>query len=309
MPKPFLNYDEQIYKLEHEKNLIINNRPFAYQQLRKIGYFSLISGYKDIFKIPITKEYIPGVTFEEIMVLYQFDENLRTLFFKYILHIEQNMKELLSYSFCKKHGESQKAYLNINHYEKSKRGVNRLLGVLHNIVYNNSSYIYINHMREVHGNIPLWVLTNILTFGIISKMYQFSTSSIQSKICKNFPYLNEKQLEQLLSVVTKFRNVCAHNERLFSYKTTDKIPDLKLHEKLSIPKINNTYIFGKKDLFAIVIAFRYLLPKDEFRQFKSDLSKLIHQLLKNSSHINQSLLFEQMGFPNNWETITRYRKI
>lgn len=45
MPKPFLTYDEQIHKLEHEKELIINDKIYARKQLQKIGYFALIGGY------------------------------------------------------------------------------------------------------------------------------------------------------------------------------------------------------------------------------------------------------------------------
>jgi len=45
MPKPFLTYDEQINKLEHEKELIISDKTYVYKQLQKIGYFALIGGF------------------------------------------------------------------------------------------------------------------------------------------------------------------------------------------------------------------------------------------------------------------------
>ena len=47
-----------------------------------------------------------------------------------------------------------------------------------------------------------------------------------------------------LKVLTLYRNVCAHNERLFSYHTYIDIPDTLLHEKLSISKkrFKNTYM-------------------------------------------------------------------
>ena len=312
MLKPFLTYNEQIHKLEHEKELIISDKTYACKQLQKIGYFALIGGYKHIFKNPTSKKYKYGVTFEEIVTLYQFDEALRALFLKHILHVEREMKSLLSYYFCETYGESQNAYLDVNNYNytgKTKFNVNKLVQVLQDMINKKSNYAYINHNRSTYGNIPLWVLTNALTFGTISKMYQFSKHNIQSQICKNFSYINEKQLHQLLTIVAKCRNACAHNERLFSHRTTDAIPDLKLHEKLSINRHNNNYIIGKKDLFAVVIALRYLLEKDEFLQFKAQLRKLIHQLLKNCPHINQALLLDRMGFPENWESITRYRNI
>ena len=94
---------------------------------------------------------------------------------------------------------------------------------------------------------------------------------LKAKVSKNFSHVNEKQLGQYLSVLTKFRNVCAHNERLFSYRSKDSIPNTVLHEKLNIPQKGGTYQMGKCDLFAVVIAFRYLLPAEEFISFKKSL--------------------------------------
>lgn len=53
--------------------------------LTKTSYFSLISGYKDIFKNPTTGKYIDGTTFEDIYHLYRFDHELRSIFLKYML--------------------------------------------------------------------------------------------------------------------------------------------------------------------------------------------------------------------------------
>ena len=48
--KTFFTYDEQIEKLEKEKQLVISDPEFAKTTLQKLGYFSLIGGYKDLFK-------------------------------------------------------------------------------------------------------------------------------------------------------------------------------------------------------------------------------------------------------------------
>ena len=48
--KTFLTYDEQIEKLEKEKQLVISDPEFAKITLQKLSYFSLIGGYKDLFK-------------------------------------------------------------------------------------------------------------------------------------------------------------------------------------------------------------------------------------------------------------------
>ena len=53
MPKPFMTYDQQIQKLR-DKHLIVADEDSAKDILRQIGYFTLITGYKDLFKNPKT---------------------------------------------------------------------------------------------------------------------------------------------------------------------------------------------------------------------------------------------------------------
>ena len=196
-------------------NLIISDRSYAEEMLKRVSYYALISGYKKLFRNPTTRKYKDNTTFEEIIALYKFDESLRELFLKYLLQIEQTMRSLLSYD-----------------------------------------------------------------------------------------KVNEKELVQYLKVLTKFRNICAHNDRLFSFTTKDDIPDTTLHSKLSIAKKGTQYIYGKRDLFSVVIAFRYLLRKDDFSTFKSILGKTIDQFISQTTHVTDADLLFEMGFPANWKRIS-----
>jgi abortive infection bacteriophage resistance protein len=138
-------------------------------------------------------------------------------------------------------------------------------------------------------------------------MYKVLPHSLQSKVCKNFTYINPHHMEQFLSVLTKFRNVCAHGECLFTYRTQDSISDLPLHEKLAIPKSGFQYQYGKNDLFAVVITFRYLIPSKDYLTFKKKLATLINHIFDNLVHIDNTELLNHMGFPENWNKITRYQ--
>ena len=240
--KPFLSYTQQLDKLENDKNLIIANRAYAETMLKRIGYFALISGYKNLFRNPTTKKYKDGTAFEEIVALYKFDEGLRELFLKYMLQIEQTMRSLLSYYFSRQHGNQQSRYLTRTNYDQNPRkanDLNRLLNELGDIALKSKSYDYITYQRKKYGNIPIWALVKVLTFGNISKMYHCFPQRMQAEVSKNFEKVNEKELMQYLRVLTKFRNVCAHNDRLFSFVTKDDIPDTALHFKLNIAKKGN----------------------------------------------------------------------
>lgn len=73
MIKPFLTYQQQIQKLIDEKHLIIKDTVFAVEKLQDLGYFTLIGGYKTLFRNPMTRVYVGDTTFEDIYALYQFD--------------------------------------------------------------------------------------------------------------------------------------------------------------------------------------------------------------------------------------------
>ena len=311
MPKPFLSFQDQINHLVNQKNLVISNPAYAQQMLQEIGYFGLIGGYKTPFKNTTTQKYIDGSTFEDIVALYKFDENLRELFLKHILQIERHLRSLLSYYFTEKYGEQQIHYLAPANYTTNPRyrvDVRRLISVLDHLANHNSDYPYINHQRNTYGNVPLWVLINGITFGSLSKFYSYITPDLRVKVSKNFEKVNEKQLEQFLGVITKFRNVCAHNERLYSYQTRNDIPNTGIHQKLGLPQNGTQYACGKHDLFAVVISFKYLLPKQDFKKFKTSLSKIIRHYLATSSAISETDLYRYMGFPNNWQKISIYTK-
>ncbi|MDO5424962.1 MAG: Abi family protein [Eubacteriales bacterium] len=312
MPKPFLTFQAQIDFLENEKNLLVQDSEYARNKLEQIGYFGLIGGYKQPFKNPTTRKYKDGTRFEDIVALYEFDEELRELFLKYILKIERHIRSLLSYSFTEKYGEQQSEYLNPGNLavnRKNKKDVDKLISILDKLANRNSDYPYINHQRQTYGNVPLWVLFNGVSFGTLSKFYSFATQDIQCDVAKNYDKVNQKQLGQYLGVITKYRNVCAHGERLYSYQTyNNEIPDTALHNKLGIPQNGTQYTLGKHDLFAVVIAFRYLLPNDEFKRFKASLMRLIQNYLKSTGAMAVETLYQYMGFPSNWSKITTYRK-
>lgn len=141
-------------------------------------------------------------------------------------------------------------------------------------------------------------------------MYQYSTSDIQASISKEFEGINEGQLRQILQVLTDFRNVCAHNERLFSFRCSQhEIPNLPLHKKLNIPMHGTQYLYGKRDFFAVLLTFRYLLPHKEFLEYKRHFSRLIQKAVTDNHQVSEAELLTQMGFPQNWKKISAYRKV
>ncbi len=72
--KNFLTYEQQLHILEYDKQLAIPNHEYATKKLEELSYYSLIGGYKSLFKHAPSNKYIHGVTFDELVSFYYFDE-------------------------------------------------------------------------------------------------------------------------------------------------------------------------------------------------------------------------------------------
>lgn len=310
--KPFMTYEQQLKMLSEEKNLEIKHEDYAITLLKEYSYFALISGYKAPFKGKDGK-YKLHTSIEDIYSLYCFDDNMRALFLRYILKIEKHVKSLISYAFCKKYGEGQEHYLNATNYNyniKTQDQINELIARLNDVLLHNKDYAYIKHQKSKHGNVPLWVMTKALTLGAISKMYSVLPQTLQAEVSKEFLYVHEGMLIQMLDLLARVRNVCAHNERLYNYKyLKGTIDDTDVHTILKLPRKNGRYTKGKNDLFAVVIVLKYLLTEMEFAQFIDELERLLNALLKSTRSISKEQIQKYMGFPENWIDIKNCTKI
>lgn len=305
MSKLFKSYDELLTFLQNDKNLIVNDPEYAKQILTKTSYFSLISGYKDIFKHPTTGKYKDGTTFEDVYSLYKFDNELRSIFLKYMLIAEHSVKSSLAYHFTALYGEDQQEYLSLSHYmvtKSNQHDVQKLIKTLSYHITHKSDYSYITHYKQQHQNVPLWIMIQILTVGQLSHMYDLLKASVPIQICKDHHNISRKDMHSFLSVMTKHRNACAHGDRFFNYVTKDSITNTVIHKKLHIPHINGRYQNGKTDIFSEVIILKYLLDKEDFRNFYCDLKRCINKKCPSPE------ILSIMGFPENWTSIIRLKQ-
>lgn len=303
MKKEFRSYNEQIKILEN-KGLIINNKEHALHTLKHAGYFLLINGYKKPFKQNDGK-YKNGTHFEDIEHLYQFDEKLRILTLEHLLSIERRVKSSIAYHFsqdCK--GENQ--YFNVNNYDynndvKKIQEINRLVSILIE-AYSDNKHSYISHYKKNHdGEIPLWVLINAMTFGQVSKMYSLLKMSTRQKISGDFHLDSDKDMGKILNMITLFRNVCAHNERLYDYSTQTGI-DLKYISPY-VKNKNYNYERERKRYFGLFYCFQRLVHGREAYAFSEDLKNLIEKAdIINNANISP-IIIREMGFPEKWTEI------
>ena len=216
---------------------------------------------------------------------------------------EKSVKTTLAYHFCSLYGENQNEYCLLENYDVNGRtlnGINKLLSIFKFNLSGKTDYVYINHYITAHQNVPLWIMVQVITLGQFAHMFDYLKASAPIRVCKDYHDITRNQMHSFLSVMTKHRNVCAHGDRFYSYRTKDSISDTVIHSKLKIGKQNDRYIKGKDDVFAEVIILKYLLDKDDYRDFQRELSHCFKKYSPNED------IVEKMGFPKNWKSVIRF---
>ncbi len=303
--KQFKNLDEQIEIFKH-KGLIIKDTKYAKQVLLRENYFFL-NGYRHLFyKSDTEKVFIKGTTFEELYSLFLFDRSFRNVIFKYLLVIENNLKSITSYQLSKKYGYRERDYLkakNFTHNPEKQRQVNDLLKKMkRQIRVNGSQHSATLHYVSNYGYIPLWILVKVLSFGIVSEMFSILKPEDQEEICKVYN-VEVDDLLVYLPILANYRNLCAHEDILYENRTQKQIDDTIYHQILDIPKENGEYIYGKSDLFALLIIMRQLLLTEDFKNMTIELENVVQTLNYNLTSIKIEKVLNRMGFPENWKDL------
>lgn len=300
--KIFKNLDEQVEILK-QKNLTINDVNYAKEVLLRENYFFL-NGYRYPFiKSLDNKVYIDGVTFEELYSLFLFDRKLRNVVFKNILMIENNIKSIISYQLSKKYGYREKDYLNAKNFtndpDKSRRVKDLINKMKRQIRVNGQQHTATMHYITNYGYIPLWVLVKLLSFGVISDLFTVLKPEDKVGIADIYD-VEVSQLEDFLPILANYRNLCAHEDILYDHRTDKSIDNNIYHEKLGILQMDDEYIYGKNDIFAVIIILKYLLTDAEFRLMMREIDYEIGKLSGVIKSIPLAKILDRIGFPENY---------
>ena len=292
--KPPLTYREQICKLKSE-NILIENEVEALNLLSCISYYRL-SGYALSFRlIPSQSIYQNNTSFKTIYQIYQFDEQLRTIFRTYIEKIEVYFRTQISYGFATAkctHPPFDQHYDEQNFYNKT--GYREVMTAFRREQnYFRDSLIVKHHKSKYENKMPLWVMTELMSFSNLSKLY--NSMYLSEKECIAKPNaISCNTLENHLHCLSVLRNKCAHAARLYN---TVFYPPARFtkHFLQNHPEIKNTSLFA----YSLILLKR--LPGFENKQtFIQQFQTLME---KYSNIIDRSLI----GVPENYlEIMMRY---
>lgn len=302
MDKKFKTLQEQVDILE-SKGLLIEDRDECIDILLRENYF-FINGYRHLLmKSPQDRNFVVGSTFRELYSIFLFDRYLRNIIFKNLLIVENNMKSIISYQLSKKYGYREKDYLNAKNFtndpDKSRRVKDLINKMKRQIRVNGQQHTATMHYITNYGYIPLWVLVKLLSFGVISDL--FTVLKPEDKVGIADIYDAEvSQLEDFLPILANYRNLCAHEDILYDHRTDKSIDNNIYHEKLGILQMDDEYIYGKNDIFAVIIILKYLLTDAEFRLMMREIDYEIGKLSGVIKSIPLAKILDRIGFPENY---------
>lgn len=302
MEKNFKTINEQVEILKN-KGLIIEDEISVKETLLRENYF-FIMGYRHAFMTsPKERKFIPGTTFDEVYSLFTFDRNFRNVIFKNVLVIENQLKSVISYQLSKKYGYKEKEYLNPKNFTQDHNKARRVRDLIdkmkRQIRINATTHNATVHYMNNYGYIPLWVLVKVLSFGIVCELYTILKKEDQIEVAEVFN-TTPQVLEDILIILSNYRNLCAHEDIVFEHKTERVIPDTKYHNLMNIPQMDGEYIYGKNDLFAVIIIFKILLKNKEFRLMMKEIEYEIELLDGRIDSISINKILDRMGFPKNY---------
>ena len=273
------------------KGVSVSNKEDVLDKIKKYSYYSIVNSYKDIFKTS-DNNYKKNVFFDEIYALYEFDKNIRSIFLKYILEIETIIKSLLAEVISSKYGIRD--YLIISNFDDSvdssviQESIDK---INEEIDKQNGKHEALTHYIDEYGFVPPFVLTKILTLGELSRLYTMLKQSDRQMISKEFK-ISDKLLKQIMKNMTMIRNICAHNDRLFSYHSKFLLT-FKNIDKDYINKDNST------NVYMIMKSMQVLLDEDKSEEFERLIEVELSKLEIKIKSVNIDIILYLMGFYKN----------
>ena len=271
------------------RGLMFDNEQEAVEYLKIISYFRLASYWKPMENDKLKHIFKPNSKFENVVTLYNFDKELRTLIFSAIQSIEIALRTKIIQIVSSNYGAFwftekslftnttifSKCLLNIE--EELKRSKEDFL-IEHFAKYDNPPYP------------PAWKTLEVSSFGTLSKLYcNLADNNLKKQIARELGLPQHLYLESWIKSLSVLRNCIAHHARIWNrkYPWKPQIP-----KKLQSPWIYDITISHEK-LYAQLCCIVYLLnaidPNNDFKQsLKALLSK--YPIVDISA----------MGFPKLW---------
>ncbi len=229
--KKALSIADQVSQLK-QRGLVFSDEKRGHHYLTHIGYYRL-SAYWLPFEQVVTNgqprhhQFQVGTTFEQVLLLYIFDRQLRLLVMEAIERIETAVRTNWAHELAIQYGPH--AYLDVSLFKNPWQHASDIARIAKALEESSEAFVvhYIKKYDEPYLP-PIWSMVETLSLGALSRWFK-ATKSTQAKlkVTKNLGMPTIEVLEQVLHALTPVRNISAHHGRLWNRRLTLQLPNIK----------------------------------------------------------------------------------
>ncbi|AOY06798.1 Abi family protein [Bacillus subtilis] len=272
------------------------------KELLNMGYYHGYKGYRFIRQ---STNRIPYNNFDEIAAVYQFDLNLKALFYPNIMLIETALKNYtletliklgpvdFEYIFSHLLNDYKKHPVGSQDYTKKMKNRLNLRNKINSaIAYNYSDQkAVIQHFFHTNKPMPLWAIFEVISLGEFGFFLQCLNQTTRIEIAKDLGMHTTSHnqdgriVEQIIFLIKELRNSVAHNSVVFDCRFRKSNPPSRLKSYLqSETRISNIQFDNIVDYFIIVI---FILKKLGIT--KTELKRLIRNFHEESEQLRNNI--------------------
>ena len=292
-----LNYEAQLQQLV-DRGMLVQQPAEALQTLKLIGYYRL-SGYWHLFRkmnpeAGCSDQFEDGTQFDEVVRLYEFDRNLRLLVMDAIERVEIAVRTKLTSHFAQTYGTF--GHLDAGNFHPSFDH-NEWLQKLRMEAERSSESFIVHYKTKYEGfpNLPLWMVSEIMSLGSLSFFYKGLRNQQQKgvedkkAVAEHFG-IHYRRLGDWLHTLTYVRNVCAHHARLWNRELAIRA------ERTNEAEWNAPTTPRNDRIFYVLLMLRYLLRTIGWGdQWHGNVTELLEPISTNRKYR------AGMGLPENWK--------
>lgn len=286
--KPWLPFADQV-EILISRGLLVPDKPAAEAFLSHVNYYRF-SGYCLAFEEEHHK-FLANVSFADIRAAYEFDLALRDLLTEALEIVEVDLRTCLSHHFGKIHGafghtDAARFYARFDHA--------KWMESLHEEA-ERSSELFVEHFRATYAeypDLPVWILTEVMSFGVLTRMYRGMERSDQKAISARYG-IQSGDFATIMLHLVYIRNLCAHHSRIW-----DRVWAMKAslpHGKHWQPP----FVHGNDRLFStLLLLYRLLSRCPGIGDFATTWRERVHARLAAPPNAPDAL--DKMGLPEAW---------
>lgn len=272
---------EQQLQILQNRNCIVDDPAFCKNVLQQVNYYRFTAYF-----LPFRQKdgnYISGTSFHRVYRIYEFDRKMRQILFSVVEQIEIYLRSQFSYYHGHKYGPD--GYMDAANYSNKHNHPGFEERIQTEINRNKKVLFVKHHIKNYSGRFPVWVVTELFPFGMLSYFYADMKLPDKKFLATNLYGTTSTNLDSWLRCCTDLRNICAHYGR-FYYRIFSAIP--------ATPK--NLGITLGRTLFDNIMVLKFLYPDNNRwnHEFLSVMTALIDEYMDD-------IELSHIGFPNDWK--------